>query len=115
MREHLTGWNKYDEDIGVPSMVGSFERGDIILPWADDDLTRAEIGELCRQLRAWKPKARGSKLRQDRVMALWFAWILWQSRRRERPNADKESTFKREGLPYGRTASGLIVPVGARV
>jgi hypothetical protein len=33
-REHLTGWNKYDENIGVASMVTSFVKQEIELPWA---------------------------------------------------------------------------------
>jgi len=112
IREHLTGWNKYDEDIGVPSMVTSFIKGEIELPWAEDDYTRHEIGELLRQLYAWKPKARGSKLRQDRVMALWFGWILWRNRWKHAPDGINASGFKRN-VPWSGTKSGLIVPVGA--
>jgi hypothetical protein len=112
IREHLTGWNKYDEDIGVPSMVTSFIKGEIELPWAEDDYTRHEIGELLRQLYAWKPKARGSKLRQDRVMALWFGWILWRNRWKNAPDGINASGFKRN-VPWAGTKSGLIVPVGA--
>lgn len=111
-REHLTGWNKYDEDIGVASMVTSFVKGEIELPWADDEYTRHEIGELIRQLKAWRPRARGSKLRQDRVMALWFLWILWRSRWKEEPETNHTSQFKRD-VPWAGTKTGLIIPVGA--
>lgn len=114
VREHLTGLNKYDEDIGVASMVTSFIKGEIELPWADDDMTRNEIGELIRQLKAWKPKARGSKLRQDRVMALWFIWILWRNRWKSTDVADTADGFKRH-VPWRGTQMGLIIPVGARV
>jgi hypothetical protein len=111
-REHLTGLNKYDEDIGVASMVTSFIKGEIELPWADDDLTRNEIGELIRQLKAWKPRARGSKLRQDRVMALWFIWILWRNRWKAENVGDVGSAWQRD-VPWKGTRMGLIVPVGA--
>jgi hypothetical protein len=105
LREHLTGINKYDENIGVPSMCGSFLRGEIVLPWADDELTR--------QLRAWKPLKRGSKLRQDRVMALWFAWIVWQQRAKTDLGTDAAS-WTVKGVPWKGTKTSLIMPVGVR-
>jgi hypothetical protein len=115
-REHLTGWNKYDENIGVASMVSSFLSGEIVLPWAEDDLTRNEIGELIRQLKAWKPGRRGNKLRQDRVMALWFVWILWRSRYKvANPSMANPDAWRRKGLPYFGGQSGLVLPVGARL
>ena len=114
MRSHLTGWNKYDEDIGVPSMCESFLRGEIVIPWADDAETRLEMEELCRQLRAWKPGKRGTKLRQDRVMALWFVWIVWRQRRKS-SNVGDTSAFKTNALPWAGTRTGLILPVGARI
>ena len=115
MRPHLTGSNKYDENIGLASMVGSFLRGEIVLPWAEDDLTRHEVGELVRQLRAWRPARRGNKLRQDRVMALWFMWILWRSRwKGQGIEAAKSGAWKRQGIPYAPTRAGLIMPTGVR-
>ena len=114
-REHLTGWNKYDENIGVASMVTSFLSGEIVLPWAEDDLTRNEIGELIRQLKAWKPGKRGTKLKQDRVMALWFVWILWRSRwKTANPSLGNPDAWRRDGLPYSGTRSGLVLPAGVR-
>jgi hypothetical protein len=112
-REHLTGWNKYDENIGIPSMVSSFIAGEIVIPWADDPVTRHEMGELVRQLKAWRPKKRGNKLRQDRVMALWFVWILWQSRWKRQPEEVTETAITR-GVPWSGTKTDLIVPIGAR-
>lgn len=113
-RPHLTGNNKYDEDIGIPSMVSSFIKGEIVLPWAPDTRTRYEIGELVRQLKAWKPGQRGSKFRMDRVMALWFIWILWRERYKSRALERGPAMFKRQGLPYPSIGSGLILPPGAR-
>jgi hypothetical protein len=116
MREHLTGWNKYDEDIGVASMVTSFIKREIELPWAEDDTTRTEIGELVRQLKAWRPGARGTKLRQDRVMALWFVWILWRSRwKQTNQSSGNNGSFQRQGVPWRGTKTGLIIPVGAKI
>lgn len=110
-REHLTGHNKYDPDVGVNSMVESFRRGDIILPWAPDDRTRAVIGELRRQLCAWRPGMRGTKLRQDMVMALWFQWIFWQQRRKRPEKSQSEHTgWKRQASPWRRSRTGLLVP-----
>jgi len=98
VREHLTGMNKYDETIGVPSMALSFMRGDIEIPYADDPSTRHQADQLIRQLKAWRPLKRGTKLRQDQVMALWFIWILWRQRKQ---SFDLDtSQFNFGGLPW---------------
>jgi hypothetical protein len=93
--------------------VSSFIAGEIVIPWADDPVTRHEMGELVRQLKAWRPKKRGNKLRQDRVMALWFVWILWQSRWKRQPEEVTETAITR-GVPWSGTKTDLIVPIGAR-
>jgi hypothetical protein len=113
MREHLTGWNKYDEAIGVASMCESFMRQEIVLPWAGDDYTRNEIGELVKQLKAWRPGARGNKLRQDRVMALWFVWILWRQRWKQPVDAEGFDGWKTKASPWGSGNRGLVLPIGA--
>jgi len=112
LRGHTTGWSKYDPDIGIASMASSFIRGEIILPWADDSLTQHEIGELKRQLYAWKPGARGNKLRQDRVMALWFVWMLWQSRRKSLEGVGSTSGdgWKRQTSGWVMNDRGIVVP-----
>ena len=112
IRGHTTGWNKYDEELGVASMATSFIKGEIILPWRDDQLTRHEIGELKRQLYAWKPGARGSRLRQDRVMALWFVWMLWRSRRKslEGLGSTVGYGFQRQTMGWTISPKGLLIP-----
>lgn len=107
-REHLTDVNKYDENIGVASMVTSFRRGAISIPWAGDDETRERMQKLIDELLMWRPRARGNRLRQDRVMALWFLWIFW----RERAGWQNEatSTITTRGMPYAPTRTGLLVP-----
>lgn len=113
MREHLTGLNKYDSNIGIASMAGSFEAGFIDLPYdPEDTFTRAQMDEFIRQLRSWKPNVKGNKLRQDRVMAMWFGWILWQQRRRTLRQETR--SWQRQGLPYGPTRQGPIIPIGAK-
>jgi hypothetical protein len=111
IQEHLTNINKYDENIGIASMAGDWEAGKIELPYADDRYTRAEIDEMCRQLKAWKPLVRGSKLRQDRVVTMWFAWIWWQQKRRSLDRAPQK--WVRHGVPWRQSAKpSLIIPIG---
>lgn len=107
--EHLTDVNKYDENIGVSSMARSFRLGEVELPWAHDDDTRDRIGALRDELLMWRPLKRGNRLRQDRVMALWFAWIFWRERRGE-PKVDATSVIRREGMPFAPTRTGILVP-----
>jgi hypothetical protein len=116
VNEHLTGINKYDEAIGVPSMASSCIKREILIPYADDPETRAQGDELIRQLKAWKPYHRGKSLRQDRVMTLWFGWILWQWRHKTvpLPASGAPEMFRRQGLPFSPTKTGLLIPMGAR-
>ena len=105
VREHLTGMNKYDETIGIPSMALSFMRGEIEIPYADDAPTRHQADELIRQLKSWRPLVRGTHLRQDRVMALWFIWILWRQRRAA--FQVDTSQFDYKALPYSNRRVGI--------
>ena len=91
-------------------MATSLRAGDIILPYAEDDTTRLEIDALIRQMRSWRHGDRGSKKRQDRLMALWFCWILWQSRYKRATEQSDADGWKRDGLPWKRTDMGLILP-----
>lgn len=111
LREHLTGVNKYDPDIGVPSMTSTFIKKEIDMPWKADERTRELVGEFREQHLRWKPGVKGNVLRQDMVMSEWFVWILWQSRRRNHLAAG--TNFKGSGLPWTPTTSGLLLPAGA--
>jgi hypothetical protein len=107
VREHLTGVNKYDETIGVPSMALSFMRGEIDIPYADDKSTRHMVDQFLRQLKAWRPLKRGTRLRQDQVMAFWFIWILWRQRKQ---SFDVDtSQFDYKGLPWKTSMSSSKV------
>ena len=110
IRGHQTGVNKYDETIGVASLARSFRLREIDLPYGDDEPTRYEMDELERELLAWKPYVKGNKLVQDRVMALWFGWILWRDRKWSL-GADPDQ-FVSAGMPFAPTGSGLFVPTG---
>lgn len=97
--EHQTGVNKYDENIGVTSMVHSFVKEQFELPYAADDYTRYEVDATLNEFRTWRPNVRGTKLKMDRVMAFWFAWIIWRDRASVF-TAPQENQFKVQGLPY---------------
>lgn len=114
VQEHLTGLNKYDENIGVASMATSFVKREIVLPDAPDDLTRDAVRELRKQLLMWRPLVKGTKLRQDQVMAMWFVWILWRNRRKGESTRNQLKGIKRHAMPFTPTSSGLILPVGYR-
>lgn len=111
IHSHLTNDNKYDEEIGIASMARDCRLGMVEFPYAEDDLTRFEMDILVDQLKRWRPHVKGARLRQDRLMTLWFAWILW----REQQGAESFATeqFNFAGMPFTPTRSGLAVPTGA--
>lgn len=74
---HTTSDTKYDENIGIPAMARDFRRGAIELPGADDPDTDLQIGVLREELLRWRPHVKGTALKMDTVMALWFAWLWW--------------------------------------
>ena len=119
LESHLTGVNKYDENIGVPSMASSFEAGCIDVPYCTEYDVAVADGFFA-QLRAWKPirdKAtgklkfqRGNRLRQDQLMAFWFVWIWWSELRTNIAPQNASSAFQMSGLPYRPTSTGLLIP-----
>lgn len=113
MGEHMTNVNKYDDNIGLASMAGDWEAGKIELPYGPDELTRLEIDETCKQFKAWKPLKRGSKLRQDRVMTTWFAWIYWCAKRGTL--TPKPQNWHRQGVSSVAGKPQLIIPIGVRL
>lgn len=114
VRPHLTGNNKYDENIGIPSLATAVRRGEIELPFAGDDRTQYWVGELIRQMKQWKPHVRGNRVRMDLLMTLWFLWIVWQERGRGDDGQGSEA-FRFAGLPFRPTKMGLMTPGGRRV
>lgn len=113
LSEHLTGVNKYDENIGLPSMATTFRREEFEFPWhPDDERTRREMEQFEHQLYSWRPNVSGKKLRQDRVMVTWFAWILWRERRKSQDSPQEQ--FRTQGMTFTPTLSGLYTPIGPR-
>lgn len=81
LHAHQTGRNKHDPVLGVMSMASAFTEAEIRVPWCtpeDQDMFRPLFDEL----RSWVPTKRGSELKMDAVMALWFAWLQWENVRR---------------------------------
>lgn len=106
-----TGVNKYDSDIGVASMARAFIKREVDIAYGDDEHTRDIADQLRYQLLRWTPGKRGTQLRQDQVMALWFVWCVWQARRRT--VSTSSANFKADGLPWKPTESGLMIPTSA--
>lgn len=94
---HQTGSEKNDEIIGITGMVRSARMGEIVIPYASDSTTKARTWPLVDELRKWRPFKRGNRLRQDKVMALWFGWMRW---RRNRDILEEPSEHERG--PMGR-------------
>lgn len=111
VRSHLTGDNKYDQEIGIASMARDCRLGHVEIPYAGDPRTRHEMNVLIEQLKRWRPNVKGARLRQDRLMTVWFAWILWRERR-SGASLDP-SQFSFNAMPYRPTHTGLLVPTGA--
>ena len=112
LREHLTGVNKYDPDIGVPSMVSAFLRREVDIAYGPDEHTRDVADQLRNQLLRWRPGIKGNILRQDQVMALWFVWIVWQSRRKM--HLSGAADIQMHGLPWTPMQTGLLIPTSGR-
>lgn len=106
---HQTGVNKYDPELGIPQMVRSFIREEFDLPGGDDPATKEAMATLRRQLIAWRPYKKGTRLTQDLVITLWFAWMRWMHRKEHLSHMQSgASAVKFPGLPYKPTS----LPVG---
>lgn len=86
-RPHHTSNNKQDPEFGVASLAPLFgskvkRDGQEAMKHAGDNLielpdSRSEhVKKLIEQLITWQPGVRGSKLKMDTVMALWFCEIV---------------------------------------
>lgn len=104
IEQHLTGRNKGDSAIGVASMDGAFARGQIHIPWGDEEAKRC-FGALPVQLERWRPDIPSRYLVQDEVMCLWFGFLHWH-RMRETMASRIDAHLATRGLPYKATAYG---------
>ena len=87
-RPHHTGANKSDPDFGVASLAPLFgssiakDGGGTGMKHAGDNLIELPshqsegVKKLIEQLITWQPGIKGSKLKMDAVMALWFCEIV---------------------------------------
>mgnify|MGYP001366576960 CR=1 FL=1 len=98
---HQTGHNKTDPLIGIPAMAGPFLRGEISIPWGDDE-SRACFAPMLADLRRWRPDVPSRLLQQDEVMALWFQYLYWQRTKSELA-LEIPTQIRRPGLPWAKT------------
>lgn len=75
---NTTGREKSDPDIGIPAMPLPMSRGQITIPWADQQSIDAMF-PLLDHLAIWRPNSDPAKLPQDMTMALWFAFRQWRA------------------------------------
>jgi len=101
---HTTGLNKLDEAIGVARMPSSFITGEISIPYGDE-ATRSVMDHLVEELTTWRPDIKTKHLRQDLVMALWFAWLYWQRVRASMGMSPQG--WHRPGLPWAPSSNLL--------
>jgi hypothetical protein len=76
---HHTGAQKRDDMIGVPTLMGAISRGEVRFPRITD--ADAAFHEMYEQLIRWRPDIATRLLKQDLVMALWFAYVKWRALR----------------------------------
>lgn len=100
---HTTGNNKHDESFGVSSMATSIRAGELSIPWGSEEC-EAIFQPLLDEMEKWKPHIRGTKLRQDRIMSLWFLHLYWLGVRNVFEFEKKKDAFKRASLPWRPTS-----------
>jgi hypothetical protein len=100
---HTTGNNKHDENFGVASMATSIRAGELSIPWGSEEC-EAIFQPLLDEMERWKPHVRGTKLRQDRIMSLWFLHLYWLGARNVLEFERKKDSFKRAALPWKPTS-----------
>ena len=95
IHEHFTGDNKIDDKIGIPSMAGAMNRGEIRFPGTPE--ARQLMQPLIDELLDWRWDVPAKLLRQDLVLALWFVYLRWQT---VRATLEQDlSCFDRSGSP----------------
>lgn len=80
IQSHQTGILKTDPVWGVPAMADSMRRGELVLAWGPL-YCQERLQPLVDQLTRWRPDIPTKNLRQDCVMALWFAHKWWKENR----------------------------------
>jgi hypothetical protein len=104
--------SKYDQTWGVSAIAGQFEQGLWHIPAGPG--SEQKMRGLIEELAAWRP---GAKVKQDRVMALWFAALAIRGLSSYKPGAPTQrpvpTWVQRRGVPswvhrdhrYGRVGT----------
>lgn len=100
---HQTGQNKHDETFGVAAMATSIRSGEMSIPWGSEE-AEAMFQPLLDEMEKWRPHVRGTKLRMDRIMSMWFLHLYWLGVRNVMEFQKKKDSFKRQGLPWRPTS-----------
>lgn len=100
---HQTGDNKYDSFFGVGSMATSMRAQEMTIPWGDDQ-AQETFHPLLDEMQAWKPHVRGTRLRQDRIMSLWFIHLYWMNQRKVIDFQVKKEVIRARSLPWKPTS-----------
>lgn len=75
IREHSTGQNKQDAELGISSMAPIYHSGQIDLPYGTNE-SRIKVNMLLRQLELWTSDGvQSRKSLTDIKMAQWFPWV----------------------------------------
>jgi hypothetical protein len=115
---HQTQGEKNDENIGVSAMAKSMNAGEFEIPWADNPETRERFQPLVAELLRWRPNKKATRLKQDRIMAVWFMWLWWRRLRRA-TLVKKDHVVQMTALPFTPTnlpmhTGGLWTPESSR-
>lgn len=103
---HLTGGggrSKLDETLGIAQMATDMSKGEIEIPWGDQE-TRVRMEALLAELMSWRPDVPTRKLRQDIVMAMWFGYIVMKNRRKILGTMVTAGSWKRQGMLFTPTS-----------
>lgn len=82
LEPHETRNNRKDQVIGITRMPSSFLSGELSIPYQTDG-DRIDAKPLLTELKKWRPDVLPRHLKQNLVMALWFAWRFWVERIRD--------------------------------
>ena len=103
---HSTNRNKIDPVMGVAAMAGSFIREEIKIPWKDS-VSETRMEPVMAELAAWRPNVPTRLIKQDFVMAMWFAWLFILNARHGM--GIRSDAWQRQGLPYGMTRAPRVL------
>lgn len=105
VKDHTTGKNKQDPELGISSMAPFYHDGSIDLPYGTTR-ARTKVNVLLRQLELWTTDGVGrSKGKSDVKMASWFPFpriVRWMRRDRHQ---DRIAGHREKGYPKMRSTN----------